>query len=137
MRIYTIHLGPVPEEGEDGGAVPAARDLVLVKEGFSWPAFLFTVLWALYHRLWLTAAALLVAGAALSGALEAWSPDDAVSAAVGLGYLLAIGNFANDWRRRELWQRGYEEAGVVAARRLDAAEHRVIEKLGPRLKVSA
>ncbi len=137
MRIYTIHLGPTREDGEGGGAVPAERDLVLVKEGFSWPAYLFTVLWALYHRLWLTAVVLFAAAAGLSGALQAWSPDDAISAAVTLGYLLLVGSLANDWRRWGLRRRGYEEAGVVAGVGLDAAEHRVIEKLGPRLRVGA
>ena len=44
MRVYTVHLrrhGLMPE-----------RDLVLVREGFSWWAFLFTSLWALWHRMW-------------------------------------------------------------------------------------
>ena len=28
-------------------------DYCAVKQGFSWPAFIFTFLWALYNRLWL------------------------------------------------------------------------------------
>ena len=47
MRIYTFHMVP--------GAT-ALGDAVAVKEGFSWLAFLFDILWVLYHRLWLWAA---------------------------------------------------------------------------------
>jgi hypothetical protein len=135
MRVYTIHLGPIPELAPDASPKRAGRELVLVKEGFCWPAYVFTVLWALYHRMWLTAVALLVVGAVLSAALEAWAPGRVVQAVVSLGCLWLVGTFANGWRRRVLTSRGYEEAGVVAAAGLDAAEHRVFERLGARLKL--
>ena len=28
------------------------EDVVLIKDGFSWPAFFFSLIWALWHRLW-------------------------------------------------------------------------------------
>ena len=47
MRLYSVHLR---RHGLDPD-----RDIVLVKEGFSWPALLFSFLWALRHQLWLAA----------------------------------------------------------------------------------
>ena len=41
-RLYTVHL--LDDASDDG--------LVLVKEGFSWPAFFVAVPWALFHRMW-------------------------------------------------------------------------------------
>jgi hypothetical protein len=41
MRVYTVHIDPL--------SVAPDGDAVLVPEGFSWWAALFTVLWALYH----------------------------------------------------------------------------------------
>jgi hypothetical protein len=127
MRIYTVHLGPIPE----GAPAGAERDMVLVKEGFSWPAFYFSVLWALYHRMWLTAALLFAVAALLGAAVEVLDP--ARQAAVSLGFSALVGSFANDWRRAALASRGFEETGVVAARGLEAAEHRVLDRLGDRL----
>ena len=43
MLLYTLHERPVTG-GED-------RDVVLVKEGFCWPAFALPPLWGLYRRL--------------------------------------------------------------------------------------
>lgn len=139
MRIYTVHLGPALPAGAPPRAAPegGARDLVLVKEGFSWPAFFASVLWALYHRMWLTAALLLLASALVAAAAGALALDPAREAAVSLGYSALVGSFANDWRRASLAHRGYEEAGVVAAPALEAAEHRAFERLGDRLAAGA
>ena len=41
MRVYTVHIA-------DGPTGPAVADAVLVKEGFSWPGFFFSALWALW-----------------------------------------------------------------------------------------
>ena len=126
MRIFTVHLGP--RSGPFAGA--GARELVLVKEGFCWPAALFTVLWALWHRLWFTAAGLVLVPGVVYGAVQYADLDTSVQVATALGIRLVIGVFANDWRRLELKRRGFEEAGVVAARGLDAAELRACERLG-------
>ena len=45
-KVYTAHV-------RGRGGVDA--DIVFVKDGFSWPAFFFTAVWALWHRLWLFA----------------------------------------------------------------------------------
>ncbi len=57
MHVYTVHL-PVHARPGDPEAFERA---VLVRDGFHVWAFLFTVLWFLYHRLWLAALGVFVA----------------------------------------------------------------------------
>lgn len=119
MRVYTVH---VRRHGLDPD-----RDVVLVKEGFCWPAFFFVVLWALWCRLWLVAAGLIAAQVVLNAALIVAGIDALGEAIVQLGFLVLVGSFANDARRWTLKRRGFEEAGVVLARNRDAAEQRFLD----------
>ncbi len=116
MRIYTVH-DRLDSVGDDGIAV-------VVKEGFNWPAFLFTGLWALWHRLWRLFVIMAVLFAALEGAIYFAGADPATAAAAGLAYGLIIGFGANDWRRAGLARRGWRQAGVVAAADADTALRR-------------
>ena len=118
MRVYTTH--------RRSAGLFADPDLVLVKEGFCWPAFLFTGLWALSHRMWLTALGLFAAGAAIELLSAAVGVGSLVNAALSLGAMLFVGFAANDWRRSSLARRGYIEGPVVAAPDQDAAEWRLI-----------
>lgn len=119
MRIYTVHV-----------RTPAARldrDVQLVKEGFSWPAFFFSVLWALWSRLWLVAL-ILFAIEILWGLAAEWLGLHAVlNGVVSLGLALAVGFVGNDLKRFGLFRRGYGEVGVVAGRDRDAALQRFFD----------
>jgi hypothetical protein len=124
MRFYTVHLrrrGLDPE-----------RDFILVKEGFSWPAFLFGLLWCLWHRMWLAAfgvaAAALAAG--LATAAAGLHPNGQAAAAAGLMVLLGL--LGNDLRRWSLARAGFAAAAVVAERDRAAAELRFLSE-NPRL----
>lgn len=122
MRIYMVHV-----VSEAGNADP---DPVLLKDGFSFCAFLFTVFWALWHRMWLVAAlifgglALLEAVFVLSGAAEE------LALIVRLAFYVMIGFGANDWLSASLLKRGYVLAGVVAAPQPDAALRRWFDLQG-------
>ena len=116
MRIYTIHL---PPRFGPPGANPA-----IVKEGFNWAAAIFTVLWALGHRMWLAAIGLLVASAAIGAGATLLGLGPESRAALMGGYAVLVGFHANDWRRRSLERRGFDDAGIVAAPRVDAALRR-------------
>ena len=116
MRIYTVHERP--------GSVGDDRDPVVVKEGFNWPAFAFTGLWALWHRLWRVFVIMAAVFAALEGALYFAGADPATAAAAGLAYGAIVGFGANDWRRAGLARSGWRQAGVVAAGGPDAALRR-------------
>lgn len=119
MRCFTAHR-------RDTGLF-TEPEMVLVKEGFCWPAFFFTFLWALWHRMWLTAALILIAEVVVS-VVSAWLDlADLTDFVLSLGIMLLIGYGANDWRRRSLGRRGFEEAGIVCGRDRDEAEMRFFE----------
>src|SRR5512147_3033555 len=98
MRVYTVHLRRPNSDSE--------RDLVLIKEGFSWPAFFFSVVWALWCRLWLVAIGLFVAETVLGAAFELLDTDATTETAVTIGFALIVGFVANDLKRRTLERRG-------------------------------
>jgi hypothetical protein len=116
MRVYTVHLRPGASEPDNGA--------VLVKEGFCWPAFFFSVLWALWHRMWLTAALFLVVILAAGVVVEALALPSEVALALDLAVALLIGWGANDLRRAALAREGYTFEGIVAAAGEDAAARR-------------
>ena len=100
---------------------------VLLREGFCWPAAIFTVFWALFHRMWWTALGLLVAGAALEAAIAFAGADETTRLAAAIGFAAIVGFFANDWRRAVLEQAGGRAAGIVAAPGPEAALRRYVD----------
>ena len=113
MRVWTVHTA--------SAAIPA-RAPVLVREGFSWGAFLFGPVWLLLHRLWLAALLWVVAALALVLLL----PGPAGVVAVLAGQFL-LGCHAPDLRRWGLRRRGYDGVHLVAERDEDRAVARLLE----------
>lgn len=119
MRAYTAH--------SRARGLFEEPDLLLVKEGFCWPAFLFGWLWALWHRMWLTALLLLLVELALAAAAERLGLATAAQVALAFGMMLFVGFAANDWRRRSLRRRGFEEGPAVVGANQAAAEWRLLQ----------
>ena len=119
-RIFTVHAPPEPW--------PRIEETVFVKEGFAWPAFLLTAIWAAWHGLWLAAIVFLAGGLAIGFLAAAFGLPEALEYALHGGWLLWIGFSANDWRRRKLARRGYALAGVVAAPDPIEAERRYFSR---------
>jgi hypothetical protein len=122
MRVYTVHVPPFSHR---------EIDPVLIKEGFSWPAFLFGPLWMLIHRLWLAFVVLVVVTLILGVAADAFGLGEIPQAIVSLAIAVLVGAHGNDMRRHGLARRGYRDAGVVAARNLDEAIHRFVDAEAP------
>ena len=120
MRLYTVHVR-TPTERLD-------RDVVLVREGFNWPAFLFSGLWALWCRLWLVALGLIALELAWSALAFELVLNPLTQGVISIGLALIIGWLANDLRRWTLFRRGYAEVGVVAANNNDAAMQRFFDQ---------
>ena len=120
MRLYSVHLGP---------ATPEGREVVLVKEGFSWPAFLFTFVWALVKGWWLTAILIFAAQFGLSTVSYLVGFSAVGDTVLNFAVVFLIGTFANDLQRMELSLRNFHEAGVVAGPNLGAAELRAFERI--------
>ncbi len=120
MKIYSVHVSPTAADG-DG-------DAELVKEGFCWPAFLFTALWAAWHRAWWVAAALVGLSIAIGLGAEVLGLGPMGKVAVILGFLALVGFHGGDLRRWTLGRRGYADQGVVAGDDADAALHRYLDQ---------
>ena len=128
MRFYTIHAPRRPWAGPDT-AIAEAR---AVKDGFSWPAFVFSFLWALWHRLWLVAVLIFVAEFAIGLLVGLVGFGGTVNAAVSLGMALVVGWLANDLRRDHLERRGLADLGIVMAASGEDAIERYFTETTPR-----
>jgi hypothetical protein len=121
MPIWTVHAPPAAKASAE-----PADDLVFVREGFSWGAFLVPPIWTLRHGLWLATALWLAADIAISlvgarfGAAVGWP--------LWLGFVIWFGLEARNFRRAKLERCGWEMVDIVDARRLKDAEHRFFEK---------
>lgn len=120
MRLYSVFLR---NHGRD-----TARDLVLVKEGFSWPAFIFTFVWALATRMWWPAIALFAIIVLVGAGTDAVGLNEDLQGLVTLSLAVAIGFLGNDIRRWHLDRDGYSEAGVVAGKNKEHALQRFLEQ---------
>lgn len=123
VRFYTVHTRRGPWSGSD----LAGQETRFVKEGFAWGAFVFSGIWALWHRMWLALAVIVVGSIGLGLLEEFLEVGPALSAALGLAWSLLIGFEANDWRRRALERRGYAEVGVVSGASIVDAERRFFD----------
>ena len=119
MRVYTVHLqrrAPSPN-----------RNAVVIREGFSWLAFLLGPVWALAHRMWFTAAGVVSAYALIFLAAGLAGLDEATTVVLVAGAAAIVGFCANDWRRTALEARGWQLAGLAAAADKDAALRRFVD----------
>ncbi|MEH3119566.1 MAG: DUF2628 domain-containing protein [Methylorubrum populi] len=118
MRTYTLHV----PEGAVRGDARALERAEIVRDGFSWGAFAFTVLWFVRHRLWL--AALLVLAGLVTLALAGRAlglPTFAAFVVVVLASLL-IGMEASSLRRWTYGRRGRPARDAVIAGSQEEAE---------------
>jgi hypothetical protein len=115
MSVYTVQT-PTDSLGE-----PALAKAVFLREGFSWPAFFFGLLFVLWHRLW-AVAALWLAGLILLAWLATSHLSFANVLLIDLALRILLGLEGNALRRRKLTRRRYQLAGIVSAATLESAE---------------
>lgn len=120
MKVYSVHLR---RHGLDPD-----RDIVLVKEGFSWPAFFLTFVWALWHRLWLAAAVIVAVNLIVALCIHFLRPDPLTQVAVSLGIAAVIGYLAGDVRENKLARLGFALTGVVSGLDKDHALRRFLDE---------
>ena len=121
MLTYTAHLkqDPLAQDPIDDG-----KGVLFVKDGFSWPAFFIPLLWMLWHRLWLPLVGYVgvVALVVLAGYGFSW-PDN-LTGGMGLLANLFVGLEGNNFRRRALARRGFEEVADIVANDGEEASYR-------------
>ena len=127
MRIYAVY--------EEAGSPDhdADEDVVLIKEGFCWPAFFFSLIWVLYHQLWLVAITLVILFAGVGAALVFLHGGEAYAALGLIALALVLGVEGNNLRQYFLLRGGFSFSGVVAGRDVPEAELRLFSALGPRI----
>ena len=124
MRSYTLHL---PYDAQPGEAYGLDR-AQLVPDGFSGAAFAFSVLWFLYHRLWIAAGAVLAGLCAVAGLGLALGLSPASGTAIAVLASLLIGLEASTLRRWTLARQGRPARDAVVAGSADEAEAKALTR---------
>ena len=120
MSIYTVHEPPL----RAAEATPDPDRFAFVRDGFSFWAFLFAVLWMLWHRMWLVLAAYVVVVLGIESALRYAGFSGPVLAIVAIFISLLVGIESSTLRRFALARRGWKNVAVVSGNDLEEAERR-------------
>jgi len=123
MSVYTVHEPPLRATD----SAPDPERFVFVRDGFSIWAFLFSVLWMLWYRLWLALLAYLVVVAGMEAALRYAGVSSVLIGILGVLASLLIGIEAGTLRRFKLSRIGFRNIGVVCGSNLDDAERRFFD----------
>jgi len=123
-QIYTVY--------EKADAPEPSDRIVLVREGFSLWAFIFTVFWLAYHRCWRAALLVALVLIALERGNELLGLSEVTTIVLRVGFSLWLGCAANDIRRDTLARRGFTEIDIVAAESELLAERRYFDRVAYR-----
>ncbi len=102
------------------------EDIILLKEGFSFTAFLFSGLWFLYHKMWCEFLALLLINIAFGFLDDFLSDSDKIILQISYIFIVALN--ANYWLCENLKKKNYQLAGVVFGQNEVEAKLRFIDK---------
>jgi len=123
MSIYTVHEPPL----RAAETMPDPDRFAFVRDGFSVWAFLFAVLWMLWHRLWLVLLAYVVVVVGIETALRYAGFSGPVLAIVAVFISLLVGIESSTLRRFALARRGWKNVGIVGGTNTEAAERRFFD----------
>ncbi|MDX2074146.1 MAG: DUF2628 domain-containing protein [Alphaproteobacteria bacterium] len=121
LKLYTVHTKP--------GSDHSLTKPVFLREGFNWPAFLFTFLWALYERLWLLALVILAANFAIAAGLRTGLIDQMSGTIILLALQVIVGFSGNDALRKRMRKQGYIFQDIASGDSLLRAEQRYFDRL--------
>ena len=114
MRMYTVH--------ELSGAPADGKGFVFVREGFCWPALVFTLFWLLSRRLWVAASLWFALTVLLGFGAEQADVSEELMTAVFFLLQGAVAVVGHDIERWTLSLKGYREIGVASGSDLTEAE---------------
>lgn len=118
MNIYAIYVDPRKGSGS----------LITVPEGFSFSAAIFTIFWAIYHKMWkLTALTLAINIVIVS--LQKNSLVGEFIPILNLAIMLIFGFLAGDFLEYSLQKKGYVLEDVVVCRSAVEAEMKYLERV--------
>ena len=119
MKLYSALI----KKNKDG----KIEDITLLKEGFSFYAFLFGPLWFLYHKMWQEFTALLALNIAFGIFGDITSGFDKIFLEIALVFAIALN--ATHWLCDNLKKRNYQFVGLVFGSDLANAKLRFIKNL--------
>ena len=120
MKLYTVL---VKEDSDD-----KLETALFIKEGFSFLAAIFQTLWALYHKMWLCAAALIVVAIGFFLMKNYGIMKTDLVQILEIALLIFIGFSANDWYSKHLQKKGYIVYDVVSGKNEDEARIRFFDR---------
>jgi hypothetical protein len=145
MKSYTVHR----KRRTIGQPNAEADATVFVREGFSWPALLVPLLWAVYHRLWLVLLGYVVVAVGGNVLIAAAGFPSEVNFVASAAIQVLFAAEACDLRRWTLARRGFEVAALIVAKNEIEAEsryfrawcdaisvHRAAHAAGDRMEIS-
>ena len=113
MQVYSIHIR--------GRGLALDSDVAVIKEGFSWPAFVFNFFWMLWHRHWVAGGAILFVITAIFASIRLVGGTGFSEFILCAAWFMTVGAFANDFRRYCLERQGYLDMGQVLGETPDDA----------------
>jgi len=119
MPTYTVHQPPAKN-----GAAPDPQRFVFVRDGFHFWAFLLTLPWLIYRRLWLALLGYVLLTAAMAVVFHYLRTPSGSQAAIGLLIGVLFGLEAASLRRWTYRRRRWENIGVVVGDDQEDAERR-------------
>jgi len=120
MSIYTVHEPPL----RAAETMPDPDRFAFVRDGFSIWAFLFAVLWMLWHRMWLVLLGYIIVAVGIESALRYAGFSGPVLVIVGIFISFLVGIESSTLRRFALARRGWKNVAVVSGNDLEEAERR-------------
>ncbi len=119
MKLYNSYL----KKNKKGDI----EDLIFVKSGFSFWAFIFTFLWFIYHKMAKVSIIVIAVSIGLTYLSNFYLPSnlDSLITSVGISIIVAIN--ANYLYSRHLLGKGYEFAGCTFGTNINAAKLRFVE----------
>ena len=95
-----------------------------VKQGWCWPAFFFSFIWAMVAKMWGIGFGVLIALLVLGIALGLSEAGDGADALINVASIVAnivFGFNGNSWREKDLLSRGFELKETVTAANKEGA----------------
>jgi hypothetical protein len=123
MAVYTVHEPPRQRYQSS----PAPERFALVRDGFSFWAFVLAPLWMLRHQMWIVFIGYVGLFAGLQIALHLLGASGTAKVVSGLLLALLVGFEAGTLRRFTLGRRGWSNVGVVVGDNLEMAERRFFD----------
>jgi hypothetical protein len=120
MAWFTAH-------SKDG---KGADDVVFLREGFSWWALLFPLLWLVIKGMWIVLIIALAAQFLIWAIAEALGFGEAMRLIFSLAINLILGFQGNELLRWTYERRGFGEVALLEAHDIEAAEYRFFTEIG-------